>query len=1389
MKSFIRPFDLEKAQLLRAALVRRQEGYLLMLDMHHIVSDGMSAGIFFREFAAIYNGEGLTTAARQYKDYSEWMRSRDLTAQKDYWVSLFRDEIPVLDLPLDFHRPQEQSFKGGEVYRSTGRELGDRIRAAAKKAGATEYMVLLSAAMVLLGKYSRQEDIVIGSPVSGRTHKDTEGMLGMFVNTLAMRGKPEGGRTYADFLKEIRESCLKAYENQEYPFEELVEAVEVRRDISRNPLFDVMLVFQNNERGEIRLNGADTRMTLQEHTIAKFDLTFNIWEKEGEYLIALEYCSDLFREESVQRMLDHYHAVLEQVTVQEEILLRDIETATAEEKVLILGAFNDTAAEYPREKTVVQLLEEQVERTPDSIAVVYEEEQLTYAQLNSKANQLAYRLRKLGVGPDDFVVLLAERSIEMIMGICGIIKSGGAYVPIDPGYPKDRIEYMLSDCKPKAVITYNAETDTGYPVIDLAESKAWEGVSQNPIHVNKPHDLLYVIYTSGTTGKPKGAMIEHRNVVRLLCNEKYQFKITYEDTWTMFHSYCFDFSVWEMYGALLYGCRLIIVSGSISKDPVRYLELLRKHKVTILNQTPTSFYQLLTEELNCMDKELALRYIIFGGEALRPSMLKPWVDRYPLTKIINMYGITETTVHVTFKEITSHEMESDISNIGSPIPTLKVYILDSERKLLPMGIPGELFVAGDGVGRGYLNLPELTAEKFIDNPFGDSRLYRSGDLARWLPDGEIEYLGRIDEQVKIRGFRIELGEIENVIRKIPCVRDTAVTAGEGQSGEKAIHAYIVSDKEININDIREALSKDLPEYMIPAFMMQIDRIPVTRNGKLDKRSLPKIEVRSQREYAAPDNESEEVVCGVFSEILKVEKVSIYDNFFELGGDSIKAIRAVSKIREAGYKVTVKDIMSQKTVVLIARKVKRSAEEYAQEAIEGEVLLTPVMEWMEKLELKKPEHFNQAIMLKTAKFHQAALHEAMQALVKHHDMLRAVYDKGSLRIRRIEAVPLYDYEEHSLMAVSEREARERIGKMCSKIQSEIDLANGPLVKTALFKMEKEEHLMIAIHHLVVDGVSWRILLEDLKNAYEQRVAGRTVSLPQKTASFMEWSRLLKEYGESDGLKKELDYWNDIRKLSAAGNIPPQKEGEYQLHYKEVGLNGEKTSVLIYEAGKAYTTEINDLLLSGLALAVKELTGQDKLSIQLEGHGREKIHRDIAIDRTVGWFTTIYPVIVKAGKDIRDTIIMTKEMLRKVPDHGIGYGILSCLTGVYKPEALSVGFNYLGELGEAVKRVNEIEISDYSTGASIATENQLEPPIAFNGSVRNGALVFGVSYDTGRYAEDFISRLGHAFINALEDIINHCMGLEEQVKTASDYGLEDWNTDEFEKLLDIVHTLDQ
>jgi amino acid adenylation domain-containing protein len=728
---FVRPFDLGTAPLMRIKIVKTAEAeQYVFFDMHHIISDGMSMNIVIEEFSKLYNGEPLEALRVQYKDYSEWMRSRDLSQQAEYWKEQFAEEAPVLDLPTDYPRPQVQSYRGSSETFQLSVEETQALEELCRQTGTTEYMVFLSALMITLSKYSRQEDIVIGSPISGRTHRDTETMLGMFVNTLAMRGRPEGKKTLREFLNEVKETCLKAYENQEYPFEELVEAVEVRRDISRNPLFDVMMVVQNNEDVPLKLNGVELTGGLLTSEVSKFDLDFNISKVGEEYYIRTSYCIDLFKAESIQWLNLHYKEMIHRMSENLDTKLEEISAADAEEYEKIVKEFNDTAADYPKDKTVIDLFEEQVEKTPDNIAVVFEDTQLTYAELNDKANQLAWEMKACGIQAADYVAIITQRSVEAVIGICAILKTGAAYVPIDKSYPKQRIQEILQDCTAKALLVYGVEIDTDIHTIEIADEKLRNNSTDNPPKVNEAKDLAYCIYTSGTTGKPKGVMVEHRNIVKLVINCDYV-TLNEESRILQTGQLAFDASTFEIWGALLHGGSVHLIKEELLLQIEEFKRYLINNGINTLFITTALFNQYIKTDRTIFN---TLKYLMFGGERTQEECVKLFQAEKNGVEFSNVYGPTETTTFAMQYKIVE---EREKTPIGKAISNTQVYIMQG-KQLCGIGMPGELCIAGGGVSRGYLNRPELTAEKFIDNPYGEGKLYRSGDLARWLPDGNIE---------------------------------------------------------------------------------------------------------------------------------------------------------------------------------------------------------------------------------------------------------------------------------------------------------------------------------------------------------------------------------------------------------------------------------------------------------------------------------------------------------------------------------------------------------------------------------------------------------------------------------------------------------------------------
>ena len=1186
--------------------------------------------------------------------------------------------------------------------------------------------------------------------------------VGMFVTTLPLIVDIDYQQCVIDYINYVKSSENQLLKHHRYTYGLLQNICDIREDLFdfgvSYQLFSVHKIFSHYQGYE--------GVWLDNGHVDRLSVSIRDGDSNGQFLLEYAFPCNKYKEEFIDLLHEAAVKIIEQFVEQPEIKISEIDIISEKEKNTILNEFNTKEADYPRDKTVVELFEDQVQKTPNNTALVFEDKSLTYAELNERANRVANKLAEIGVKSGDYVALYIERSLEMVIGIYGIIKAGGIYVPINTMYPEDRVEYILKDCGAKVLLVGETELNVDFDgeKIDLKSEEGYSGDSSEPKAEITPESGLYVIYTSGTTGMPKGVEIMHKNVVRLMFNDEFEYDFNENDVWTMFHSYGFDFSVWEMYGATLYGGKLIVVSEEEAKDTEKFIALLREKKVTVLNQVPTAFYNLMLVDNG--DK-LDVRYLIFGGEALNPTKLRAWRKNHPECRIVNMYGITETTVHVTYREIGDEEIERGISDIGKAIPTLKTYIMNGNT-MCGIGIPGELCVTGDGLARGYLNRPELTEEKFVKNPFGEGRMYRSGDLARWLPDGNIEYLGRIDEQVKIRGFRIELGEIETRIREIEGIKDCAVIARADSTGDKAIYAYYTSDVEVSVSEIRDRLSVSMPEYMVPAYMMQIDSIPVTRNGKLDKRALPEIETKNTREYVAPRNAEEAAVCKVFSEILNVEQVGVNDSFFELGGDSIKAIRIISSLRNAGYTATVKDVMNGKTAEKIALAVKTESAEnkYDQGEVTGKVESTPIIKEFGELNLAKPEHFNQSMMFPVEGIGNEEIKQAIEELVKHHDVLRAVYRNNGLEILPVKDSMLYDFYEFDYSNKADKKLA--VHNKCTEIQASIDLANGPLVKIAIFELGDTKQMMFCIHHLAVDGVSWRILSEDFETAVSQIKEVKKVQLPEKTASFIEWSKKLKEYGEKLSIK-DKEYWKKAESGIAEGKIAGEHSGN-EPGYAIAEFSKETTEKLLTKSSNAYGAKIDEVLIAGLARAVERITGQKKLSIKLEGHGREEIHEPISIDRTVGWFTNIYAVSVEASEDNDTAIISAKDTLRGVPDNGMGYGFTE------HENKADICFNYLGDFsGNKTSYVGE-----YSTGADGASENKTDDKIVMNGQVSDGKLMFSIVSQTEEYGQDLITRLTEEFKESVEELARYCAEEKHEEKTASDYGINDLTTEEFAEM---------
>ncbi len=925
IKNFVTVFELEKGPLFRAEIIENHEKTYLLIDMHHIISDGVSMSILMKEFVALYNGEELLPLRIQYKDFAEWqnkfLKSEEMKKQEEYWVNRFNDDIPLINLPYDYERPKIQSFEGDIIYFNVDEETTKALGYIAKENTCTIHMVLLSAFNILLSKYSRQEDIVVGTPIAGRPHADLQNIMGMFVNTLPLRNRPSGEKTYIEFLKEVKENSLKAYANQSYQVEELIDKVNVRRDSSRNPLFDVIFNMTNIDYGtDLELKGVVLKQKNNETKVAKMDLTLTAVEYGKTLALSFEYCTKLFKEETIKRMCNNYVETLKNICENTKIKLSEIEVIKEEEKQQILYDFNETKMDYPKDKTIQELFEEQVEKTPDNIAVVFEDKQLTYKELNEKSNQLARVLRNKGIGSDHIVGIMVDRSLEMIIGIMGILKSGGAYLPIDAKYPKDRIEYMIKDSNVGTVIAtseVNKNFEFSGNLIDLTDENICKENDSNLELINNCNDLAYVIYTSGSTGNPKGVMIEHRQVNNFSQGITKETDLKKHKSILCITTISFDIFGLETLVPLMQGLSIIVASEEQHIDGDKLGQLIEKSNLDVMQLTPTRLNMLLGSS-KFKSALNGIKTIIVGGEELLPNIVEDLKD-YKELEIFNVYGPTETTIWSTVKLIQKDEKIT----IGKPISNTEIYILNQNNQIVPVGVPGELCIGGDGLARGYLNRPELTSEKFINNPFNsEKKIYKTGDLARWLSDGNIEFLGRMDNQVKIRGFRIELGEIEN---RLACHENIKEAVVLSKDNNKYLCAYIVADKELNTRELREYMKETLPEYMTPAHFVQIDEMPLTLNGKINRKALLNIEVKNESENRVlPRSLQENLIAEIWKDILGINEVYIYDDFFEIGGNSINIIQIANEIaNKLNVEVNPADLMINTTVAELSEHIMKN----------------------------------------------------------------------------------------------------------------------------------------------------------------------------------------------------------------------------------------------------------------------------------------------------------------------------------------------------------------------------------------------------------------------------------------------------------------------------------
>ncbi|MDT5118562.1 MAG: glycopeptidolipid biosynthesis protein, partial [Mycobacterium sp.] len=1356
----------------RAALIRTSANrHRLVLTVHHIVIDGWSLPILLQEIFADYYGQRLPAAA-PYRNFVSWLAAQDRATAQATW----REVLGGFDNPTLVGPPTQAGARSVGTFtvpEHTTRALTELARAQRT----TVNTVLQAAWAQLLMWLTGQHDVAFGTAVSGRPADlvGAESMVGLLINTVPVRANVTAATTVADLLGQ-----LQGFHNDTVEHEHLALG-EIHRVTGHDRLFDTLFVYENYP------IDADALLGVQELAVTDFTsreynhYPLSVVAMPGHELgLRVEFGTDAFDEAGIETLVNRLQQVLVAMAADPTQRLSAIDLLERDEHDR-LDAWGNRAVltePAPTLQSIPALFAAQVARAPKAVAISCNGRSWTYRELEASANRLAHALARQGAGPGERVALLLPRSAEAVAAILAVLKTGAAYLPMDPAHPDTRIEFMLADAAPVAAVT-TADlrprlAGSGVSVLEV-DDPAIDSQPSTALPIPAVDDVAYIIYTSGTTGVPKGVAVTHRNVAQLL--ESLDAELALGQVWTQCHSLAFDYSVWEMWGALLYGGRLLVVPDAVVRSPEDLHALLVTEQVSVLSQTPSAFYALQTADALHPElaQQLKLQTVVFGGEALEPQRLSTWLHSHPgLPRMINMYGITETTVHASFRELGEGDLDSNVSPIGVPLEHLAFFVLDGWLRQVPVGVVGELYVAGAGLAAGYVGRSDLTSTRFVACPFAGpgARMYRTGDLVQWGADGQLRYVGRADEQVKIRGYRIELGEVHAALAGVDGVDQAAVIAREDRPGDKRLVGYVTGP--VDPPTVRAALAEQLPTYMVPAAVVVLEALPLTVNGKLDTRALPAPEYQDADQYRAPVDAVEQILTGIYAQVLGVERVGVDDSFFDLGGDSISSMQVVARARAAGLRCRPRDIFVEQTVARLAQvAVFADGEAAVSDEGTGPVVATPIMRWLNGIG-GPVDQFNQTVVLQApagATEDDAVV--VLQALLDRHAMLRlcaehrgdwslTVPEPGSVDARGcLHAVDALTDE--ALVAA----------------RSRLNPAAGAML-TALWVPGTRE-LALMIHHLAVDAVSWRILLEDFNIAWAQHHSGQPVEILATGTSFARWSALLDEHARTADVVELTDTWRKVASTPAAlPAVQPEADTYASAGQLSTSLDVETTRLLLGEVPAAFHAGVQDILLIAFGLAVAEFLGAggQPIGIDVEGHGRQEdlveLAGDIDLSRTVGWFTTKYPVAldvdelswaqVSAGASALGPVIKAaKEQLRALPD-GLTYGLLRYLNPDVDLAGTdpALGFNYLGRLGAGAGELSdELWRIDQDAVSVIAAATAVTTPLGHTVELNAGTMDteagphLHATWTWARSAldQEQVGRLGRLWFEALAGICAH------------------------------------
>ncbi|WP_291286626.1 non-ribosomal peptide synthetase [Flavobacterium sp.] len=1389
-----KPFDIGQGPLFRVNLFQLNDReFIFYCNIHHVVSDSWSLDILFKDIFAFYTSfesgvpVDLPELNIQYKDYAAWQNDQLAKGlfknEEAYFKETFAGELPVLNFTNNKKRPAVRTVNGFALKAYFSKETTALFRKFCSDKKGSVFMGLVAVWNVLLYKYTNSTDIIIGTPVGGRDHADLKEQIGCYINSLPLRNQLDPEQTFSSFFDTVKENTLSALDCQFYPFDHLLKLIDYTKDMSRSPLFDVMLLLQNAIDNHQQYTLDETQIKEikplgETSALADFDINFI---EEGDYLAChFVYNTDVFEAEYITGLLTHFKQLLEQIVLQPDTLIKDIDYLSAKERKELLLDFNSKTLQYDPEETLLSLFEKQVKQGPDNLALFAGNKEFTYAELDKVSSDLARYINKhYQIQKGKLIGLQLERDEWNIISILAVLKSGCAYVPIAPEMPTQVKEHIFNDTQLELLITttsymFDVEFYTGALIaVDIV----FDARDCDPITVEvTPTDLAYVIYTSGSTGLPKGGLIEHGQIINTIHSQIDYFQLDKNSRGLQFAPFSFDASVWETFLMLLSGGSLFIASEEQRKD-VNILTTFIKDSNINIAALPPSYLALVN-----IDDLKGLDILVTGGEVPDYEIIKPF---FKYGTYYNAYGPTEASVCGTIFKMPKENSEAYRNiPIGKPLSNAKIYILDKYDNLVPTGVVGEICIGGTGVGRGYLNREELTNQKFIKNPFeAAGKLYRTGDLGKWTSEGNIIYEGRNDEQVKIRGYRIELSAIEQQLLTNEDVLEAVVCVDKAHDEVKELVAYIVAAEPINAGNLRSFLSKILPEYMLPQKYVQLEEMPHTVNGKVDKKALAALNsgtvVEDDNVFVEATSFEEKLLVSVWQEVLKKERIGIKDNFFSIGGDSIKSIQIVSLLKQHGYVLKAGDIISKPKLEDLVPLLQKNDQIVDQSEVEGAVVFTPIQEFFFSKVKKKifnaPHYYNHTVLLQTEeKVDAEVLKRCVEELVKHHDVLRMVFpvEEGKRKqYNKTSKEENFTIHFHDLR--EDDDYVKTIKKIGIELQSSFDLDNGPLVRVGHFRLKEGDRIALIIHHLVIDGVSWRILLQDFDDLYVQIKAGNKIKLPYKTSSYQTWAAELKTYGQDLKNTEELSYWKQVC-AQQANPLRPLEENElYKLNCDSttiMALDKESTNLLQTSAHILHNTKIDDVILTCLGLAIKDTLHRDQVTIQMEGHGREEVIDTVDISRTVGYFTSFYPFVLNVSKkEGVENLLTVKEDLLKIPNRGIGFSALKFLNDdVHLETGFDLEYNYLGDFGYDVssKKDSIFSYAAESIGGNSSAENYNNLGFSVVGMISSGQLKMSLGYSSLLFEKETMTELANAFKNHLITLVNHLTKLSQSQAQQSD-----------------------